>query len=255
MTQNKRYQTTPYLYERILMQDISNIGLKTPSVFSFWELDITDIRQKVRELEKKNGVKISLTIYLLYCFIQTINQQKHTQGIKSWWNKKYVYNDIDLCIPIELSNKTLDPKIIRRANYKSIFELRKEILNTKKNKKVKLAYWQKCFLYFPGFLKKIGYSIVLSTPLFRKHIFGTAYFSSLYLRSSVSISYQPIPLHPIGMLLGSIEKREVIENGKISIREIMPITNSMDHRINDGVCVHHFVNSLHKNIKELILHL
>lgn len=234
------------------MHDVSNIGVKIPSLFSFWELDVTELRKKINVISDKNDQKITLTNYLLFCYIQTIKQNIQVQGIKSWWNWVVNYEDIDVCIPIELANKTVDPKIIRKANTKSIFEIREEIVKTKKNKKVRLDFWQKWFLFFPYFIRKIGYSIVLSTPLLRKRIFGTAYFSSLHLPSSVSITYKPIPIHPIGMFVGSIQKREILINGKIEIREIIPITTSVDHRINDGVFLHDFVNVLHKKISVLI---
>jgi pyruvate dehydrogenase E2 component (dihydrolipoamide acetyltransferase) len=248
-----KYSVYPQTLERKLVEDACAIGQKIPFAHAVWELDVTDIRNKIREIRKINKSPLSLTTFLLYAFVQTVNDNKRLQATKNWRNQWVVFEDIDVFFPVEIENEVVLPKIIRKANKKSIFELENEINLAKTQKKVPLDLTKRIFLYYPKFLRHFIYKLVMRLPFYRKDTFGLAYFTSLNNPAVLGKGFGiPVLFHPVGMCIGFTENREVIINGEVKVRKIVSITNSVDHNITDGVVFARFCMDLKLNIDSLI---
>jgi pyruvate/2-oxoglutarate dehydrogenase complex dihydrolipoamide acyltransferase (E2) component len=250
---SKNYKVHKVGLERRLVEDACAIGKKIPFAHAVWELDVTDIRDKIREVRKKNKSPLSLTTFLLYAFVQTINENKRLQATKNWLNQWVVFDDVDVFFPIEIENEVVLPKIIRKANKKSIFELENEINLAKKQKNVPLDSAKRIFLRYPKFIRHFFYKLVMRLPFYRKDTFGLAYFTSLNNPAVLTKGFGiPVLFHPVGMCVGFTENKEVLINGEIKIRKIVSITNSVDHNITDGGVFTRFCIDLKLKIDELI---
>ena len=84
----------------------------------------------------------------MYAFVQTINENKRLQATKNWRNQWVVFDDVDVFFPIEIENEVVLPKIIRKANKKSIFELENEINLAKKTKKDVFDFTKSIICFF-----------------------------------------------------------------------------------------------------------
>ena len=62
---SKNYTVHKVGLERRLVEDACAIGKKIPFAHAVWELDVTDIRDKIREVRKKNKSSLSLTTFSL----------------------------------------------------------------------------------------------------------------------------------------------------------------------------------------------
>jgi pyruvate/2-oxoglutarate dehydrogenase complex dihydrolipoamide acyltransferase (E2) component len=58
-----------------------------------------------------------------------------------------------------------------------------------------------------------------------------------------------VPLHTLGLTLGGIVERPVIEGGRIVTRELLAVTVSVDHDIVDGAPAARFVRRLRELIE------
>ena len=196
--------------ERRLVEDAFVLGQKIPFAHAVWELDVTDIRDKIREVRKKNKSPLSLTTFLLYAFAQTIHENKRLQATKNWRNRWVIFEDVDVFFPIEIENEVVLPKIIRKANKKSVFELENEINVAKQQKKVPLDTVKRIFLRYPKFLRHCIYKMVMRLPFYRIDTFGLAYFTSLNNPAVLTKGFGiPVLFHPVGMCVGFTEKKEV----------------------------------------------
>jgi pyruvate/2-oxoglutarate dehydrogenase complex dihydrolipoamide acyltransferase (E2) component len=250
---SKNYSVHKVGLERRLVEDACALGQKIPFAHAVWELDVTDIRDKIREIRKKNKSPLSLTTFLLYAFVQTIHENKRLQATKNWRNRWVVFEDIDVFFPIEIENKVVLPKIIRKANKKSIFEIENEINLAKQQKKVPLDTVKRIFLRCPKFIRHFIYKMVMRLPFYRKDTFGLAYFTSINNSIVFGKGFGiPVLFHPVGMFIGFTENKQVMMDGEIKIRKVVSITNSVDHTITDGSVFTRFCVDLKFKIDDLI---
>lgn len=252
------YKTIPFSLERTLVNDACRIGRKIPVITSLWEVDVTDIRIDIRKLRRTHKSQISLTTYLLKAFVKTVDEKKDIQACKSWTNKLFVFDDIDVFFPVELKNKTVESKIIRSANNKSILELEQEILKEKQKTKVSIPLIRKVFLkYYPQFLRDLYYRFIFNRPMYRKDLIGTVFFSSPSflggeIASNTKVTGIPIPLHSISVLIGTKYNKLIKVNGEFVEKEFLAITTQVDHSIVDGVELARFINKFKSNIQNYI---
>ncbi len=242
------YKIIPFSYERRLVEDSCRIGKKIPYVTIVWEVDITDLRSKINIYKKQNSSTLSITKYVLYCFIRSVQDSKDVQACKSWNNKLYLFDDIDVFFPIELANKTVDPKIIRSSNRKNISDLESEITSSKAKKQVVIEWYKKLFLNYPKFIRDTIYSFIMKNPVFRKRFFGTVFFSSPSYTADFKLTSYGIPSQSIAMCLGSKYSKTVTIDDVPKNREFISITTHADHSIIDGAELCRFINSMKKKI-------
>lgn len=251
-------KTIPFSLERTLVNDACRIGRKIPVITSLWEVDVTDIRIDIRKFRRTHKSQISLTAYFLKAFVKTVEENKHIHACKSWQNKLCVFEDIDVFFPVELNNKTVESKIIRSANKKSILELEQEILKEKQKTTVSIPLIRKLFLkYYPQFLRDLYYRFIFNRPVYRKDLLGTVFFSSPSFlgdtnASNTKVTSIPIPIHTIAILLGTKYNKVVKINGEFVEREFVAITTQADHSIVDGVELGRFISKFKSNIQNYI---
>ncbi len=252
MKSNNEYSVQPFTLERKLVEDANRIGQTIPFIHGIFDADITEVRSKIKELRNSKKINLSLSAYLLHCFVSTINETKQVQACKSWNNKVYTFNEVDVFFPIELENKTVKPHIVRSANQLKALELEQNIISAKKEEKIKIDSKQKTFMTFPSFLRILFYKYWMKRPLKRKLFFGTAYFSAGGMFSKGQLWGIPIPMQTIGLFVGTIEKKPVFENNTTTEKEFICLTLSVDHSIVDGAQQARFISRLKQNIATLI---
>ena len=76
--------------------------------------------------------------------------------------------------------------------------------------------------------------ILRHNPLMKKKHFGTVAFSAIQMFGRGFGYGIPITPHPVHLLIGGIEKREVLRAGEVVLREIAGVTLTLDHEVADG---------------------
>ena len=244
-----KHYTVPFTYERILTQDAARLGHKIPHIITLGEVDVTALRGQIRAYRRKSKKQLSLSTYLLYCYVRTLEEFKYAQGYKGWINKVTVFNDIDVLFPVELKNKTLEPKIIRAANRKAIDELEIEISQAKEKQSATISTAKKIFLKFPRVCRDLFYRIILRTPTLRKDTFGTTLFSSPSFLADAENSGKHVkafgvslPVQSIGICLGNKYPKLIKENDQLLEKEFISFAIQGDHSIVDGAELGRFMS-------------
>lgn len=245
------YTIKPFSINRVMVEDANKLGQKIPFVYVLAEIDITGVKKKIKDYNQINNSQLTLNNFFLYCFSKTVADKKDLHAIKNWKNQLIVFDDIDVFFPIEKNinnQKVIQPLIIKAINKKSIFQINTEIESFRISDHTNINKSQYYFLKLPYFIKKYFYSIWMKIPKMRKGIFGTAYYSAGGMFGTSKGWGFPIPIHSVGMFLGSFSKVEKIEKGDIKNVEILTFTVIMDHSINDGAELGRFVHNFKKNI-------
>ena len=247
------YQTIAFTTQRKLVADANYIGKQIPFIHSIAELNITGLRDKIKVYRNTSDNNLSLSIYILYCYVQAIAEQKQVQAVMKGNSALVIFDDVDIFFPIELADKSVRPYLIRAANLKTITEIGEE-LQAAQSKAYILSKEQAFFMCLPNWIRYLFYNRWMKQPRQRKTLFGTAYFSAIGAWRGNGLGI-PIPLQSIGLFTGSVNAKLVKQGSEIIEQEYLNITISIDHSVNDGGAMARFIACLQKQVNEQIVNL
>jgi len=214
-------------------------------------VDITDARKTIHDYFKKTGEKISFTAFLISCYSRVIEKFKYPCNTFLDKRKRhyFTFDDVDVLTNIE---KELPSGIkkplnytIRKANGKTLRQINDELQAAKKEKPTDVATHKKKTLNFvkmfpklPRFVRKITLRIIFKNPLIRKRILGTVGLTAVgMLAKPGTRGYGHgifITPHNLGVAVAGLEKKTLVIEDKVVIREVLAITFAMNHAVIDG---------------------
>jgi len=198
-------------FRRKLSERLVSAKNKAATLTTFNELDmssINEIRAKYKEVFKnRHGVKLGIMSFFTKACVQALKMYPDINSMIDE-EEKICYNYYDISIAVS-SPKGLMVPVVRNADILSFKEIEKEI------KRV-------------AFLARNGKITVDEITGGSFTITNGGLFGSMFST--------PIINHPQCAILGlhNISNRPVVLDGKISIRPIMYLALSYDHRIIDG---------------------
>ena len=257
MKQNYIFQKIPR--SRIATFDIFSIGLSKHHVSALLEFDVTDSRNKLRDL-RRSGNKLSFNAWIIKVISKVLEQ--HPEASAFLYNKRklIIFNDISISILVEKiigDKKVPVPLVIEKTNEKSVSEITREIENAKNQilsgkdvvlKKQSTVY-ERLYYRLPGFIRRGIWRFLLSHPkiIFRK--MGNAVITSVGMMGTINGWFIHKSVHPISFGIGSVIKKPVVVDNEIKIREILNMTILADHDVIDGAPMVRFLNDLTKFIE------
>ncbi|MCB9262423.1 MAG: 2-oxo acid dehydrogenase subunit E2 [Flavobacteriales bacterium] len=224
--------------------DAVRLGQQIPYIHALVELDVTEAKIALRNYRKVHGQKISFSAYVMHCVAQAT--ARHLQLTAVWGSrKKTLYDEVDFFFAYENSSHQLQHQLIRNIQRKSISQLHQILSELVKGKNKPLMGSQKFFLKLPWSLRKLFYKIWFLSATTKKKYFGTVYFSSIINYSADRRTWGiPLPMHSLGIFIGTVSNRLIKNQGEIEERQMLQITVSVDHRISNGGDMARFVHCL-----------
>ena len=253
------HTTIPFSLERKQIVDFLSVGKSRHTASAIVEIDITGIRDQLREAKKKLKVTASLTGYLIHCYAKAVSADKRMQAFRKG-NKLVIFDDIDIATMIERTvNGEQVPVgyVIRKADTKSIFEISEELKIAKEKQSTELVDGEDALpngtliklVKRIGFIRRWFIRKIFSDPFLKKRINGTIGFSSMGMFSYNTAGWiVPITPQVLTVMIGGIRKLPALEQGQIVEKETVCITIAMDHDILDGAQTARFIERFRKNI-------
>lgn len=248
---NQVYHIEHYGIERKLIEDSLYLSAKVIKMVTFFEMDITELRNKIKAYKKSTKTNISIITVFLYCYAQTLAAYKRSHALKNNNNKLYLFEEADIFFPFEIQGeneqKKIARKIFKKATGLSLHELADELNNMQTTTGL-LTAQEKRFMLLPKFIRHWLYNYHFKRPLNRKALFGNAYFSAAVnmVTHSVTAFSLPIHFHPIGMFISPSR----INNEKGQSTTKIGITVSADHAIINGADLGRFCNDFIARIEQ-----
>lgn len=224
---------------------------KDPSIYGFVDVDATPILRKMEEFRAR-GIRMTPTIIIAKAVAHGIEKYPTFNTVLRFW-KLYERKTIDIFLQVssvEDGEENLSGTVIRDANHKSLESILEEVQNKAKKiranedpefQKVKsdLKYAPAWLIAkFLDFLSFLNYALnwwipAMGTP---RDSLGSAMVTSV---GAMGIEYGFAPLVPYSrcpmvMAVGKITEKVVVEDGKMVIKPMLPISVTMDHRQVDG---------------------
>ncbi|MDH5610111.1 MAG: 2-oxo acid dehydrogenase subunit E2 [Cyclobacteriaceae bacterium] len=251
------HTAVPFSNERQQIVDFLKIGKSKHTAYGIVELDITGVRDQLRRHGRTHGQPLSLTSYLIYCFVQAVAADKKMQAYRH--GKKLIYfDDVDVATMVERhieGERTPVSYILRAAQNKSIYEISHEIKEAKLHDSTALIdseeminkKWLYDTIRRTGFLRRWFLRRMAQNPFLKKKINGTIGFSSMGMFSSDNAGWiVPITPHTLTAMVGGIRHIPSLRNGVLVDREWISITIAMDHDILDGAPTARFIERYRK---------
>lgn len=216
-------------------------------------VDVTTARTYLREHEVQTGESLSFTAFLIACLARAVEEHKAVQAMRKGSKRLVIFEDVDVWVPIEhdLAGQQVPlPHIVRAANRKSFRAIHDEI---RAAQKADIAHAAKGPHFLPARL--FGPSIWLfwqrgrAMPWLLKQSVGTVGITAVGMFGKGAGWGIPIPTPtPLMITVGGIGEKQVTVDGRVTIREYLSLTISVDHEIVDGAPAARFTQRL----KELI---
>ncbi len=121
------YKSSDIPLSRIPSIDVLEMGARTHHVQALLDVDVTDARHSIKDLEISAGKKISFTAWIVHCISKSIEAHQHINSYTNLRKRKLItFEDIDITVLIEKEvegEKVPVPYVIRRTNEKSLEEI------------------------------------------------------------------------------------------------------------------------------------
>ena len=164
---NENYQTIPFPKLRRLMVDGGRLARQKHLIHGLVEMDVTHVRQSIRDHKAKTGETLSFTAFVMACLGRAIDMNKHMQAYRTWWEKLVIFDDVDVNTMFEVEvdgHKIIRPHIIRAVNKKTFRDIHKEIrafqAEHEGGREGKFIDW---FVLLPAFIRRFFLKVLFKT--------------------------------------------------------------------------------------------
>ncbi len=248
MNRKNEYRTETIPAMRRFAFDAGYLGRRRHIVHGLIEVDVTKARNLLREHQRMTGEKLSFTAYIVSCLSRAIEQHPHVHAYRDWRNRLVIYRDINITCMFEVEfdgRKTPMPHVFRGANHRSFREIHDELRDVQNrphgSDESRFMRW---FLYFPAFIRRIFYRIVLRFPRSFREYSSPVMVTAVGMFASGGGWAITMPNFTLNIGVGGISQKPGVHNGEIAIREFLDLTVSIDHDVVDGAPASRFVQTL-----------
>jgi hypothetical protein len=219
------------------------------------EVDVTRSRAVLRAHKSSSGESLSFTAFLALCLAKAVDEHKVVQALRKGGKRLVVFDDVDVYTVIEhdaAGEKYIIPYILRAANRKTLHELHHEI-RVAESMDVTNVVERSPLRYLPS---------ILLGPSFRAFTWMARRYPRLWKDTAGTVGISTVGMFgngagwgipaatptPLMLTVGGIGAKLVATPGRITSREYLSLTLSVDHDIIDGAPAARFAARL----KELI---
>jgi pyruvate/2-oxoglutarate dehydrogenase complex dihydrolipoamide acyltransferase (E2) component len=249
------YDIRPFSQNRRNITLIVKEGARKHNVHALLEIDVTKARYLIKEYKKKKNGTISFTGWVIKCVAQAISSHRELNAYRHGKRHVFTFEDVDVPIPVErkVAGETRPMAyIIRQANKKNVVDITQEIRKVQKEGVSKttqllgghLTRLERFALHSPMFIKKMVLFIARRSALLKKKHMGTVGVSSIGMFGKFPGWAIPLGIPATLIVVGGLNQKPGVVNGKIEIREYLNLTITVDHDLVDGGPLARFVSLL-----------
>lgn len=225
-------------YQRLAAFTYRTVRYKS-IIHGLLEVDVTAPRAALHAHKAATGESLSFTAFLATCVAKAVDEHKAMQAFRQGRKHLILFEDVDIATRIEhevAGQKRVVVYILRAANRKTCRQLNDEIRAAQhadvKNTLMRFQFWpDTLFGVFVWAIEKIG----VQRPRLWKELLGTVGLTSVGMFVSGGGWGIPTALPTALMLtVGGIGEKQVIVDGRLTVREYLDLTISVDHDLVDG---------------------
>lgn len=240
--------TKPFPPARQIVIDAGWLAARRHLIHALLELDVTPVRQRLHAHKAATGESLSFTAFIVERFARAIDQDRRVQAYRSWRNQLVIFDEVDVVTLIETERGGVAlPHIIRSANHRTLRDIHDEIraVQAHPDRSAQSSRLSRLAPRLPAFARRLGYRYLLADPQRFKRFSGTCVVTSVGMfgqGSGWGIGF--LPLHTLGLTVGSIAGKPGVIDGRLEVREYLHLTITFDHDLVDGAPAARFAQRL-----------
>ena len=257
------FQRSAFPLERRLVLDTLHLGHRKPMMHGMIEIDITRARRLLREQQERTGKSLSFTAFVLACLGRAVATHPEVHALRDWLGRMVIFEDVDVTTMIEVDIEARQfalAHVIRAINRRSVRDISDEIRCVKStglnSLSSSLRKGSRFFLRIPGFLRRLIFRLLLSSPRFTKQHTGTIMVTAVGMFSKgAGWGFSAPGIHNLSVVIGGITKRVSKTPTESESQELLCLTVSANHEVVDGAPMARFIRCLREHIEaaDLIL--
>ena len=253
MGKRKSFEIEPIPAMRRFAFDAGYLGRRRHIVHGLIEVDVTKARNFMKEYESMKGEKLSFTAFIISCLSKAIEEHPHVHAYRDWRNRLIIYKDINITSMFEVEfngKKTPIPHVFQETNRKDFSQIHEELRAVQKSPhSIDESKFMRWFLYFPAFIRRIFYWMVMRFPQSFRHKSSPVMVTAVGMFGKGGGWAITMPNFTLNVGVGGISEKPGVHDGQISIREFLDLTVSIDHDIVDGAPAARFVQSFRSRLE------
>jgi pyruvate/2-oxoglutarate dehydrogenase complex dihydrolipoamide acyltransferase (E2) component len=252
MSSKKDYHKRKFSVNRQILADYNAVASKNYRVQGLIEADVTDALKIIKDVEQKEGYKLSFTAWIAKCLGEAVSEDMRLNSYRRR-RKIIVFDKIDISIMIEI--KTSDGKrvpfnyVIRDVKSKNVKEISDNIRAIQKKKIEEreqltrgTSKFTNLYLWVPRFIRRGVIKSMITNPFKLRKLIGTVGLTTLgEFVKNLSGWAVPFADKTLNVAVGGMKNRATEIDGKIENRRFLCVTYLVDHDIVDGAPAARFI--------------
>jgi pyruvate/2-oxoglutarate dehydrogenase complex dihydrolipoamide acyltransferase (E2) component len=251
--ENRNFDLNKFPAEREIVIDAGYLASGRHIIYALLEVDVTEGKDRLKELSNSLGKKVSFTAFIVASFAQAINSFPQVHSFLDWRRRLVTFHDVDVVTMIEpQAGAVAIPHIIRSANRKTVLDISAEIraVQDRPGSSAQAGRLVKLAPRLPRFVRLLFFRILKRNPQWFKQVAGTVVVTSVGMfgkGGGWGIGF--LPTHNLGITVGGISQKPGVKDGEIMVRDYLNLTLSFDHDIIDGAPAARFANKISEIIE------
>jgi pyruvate/2-oxoglutarate dehydrogenase complex dihydrolipoamide acyltransferase (E2) component len=247
----KGYTSIPLSFNRKMV--IASVKANTQSaIHCVTEIDVTDVRHRIRAIHERGGPKYSFTAYLVKCLASVLEDFPDLNSfIKG--RRLVKLEDITIGVLVERTlgeEKVPEPLAIRAVQQKSLDEIHGEIREAQGKEGNALgnlsgATWIR---WIPSFLLNLFVRMADRNKYMAKK-YGKVAVTAVGMFTKSATWFIPHGTATVLLTVGAISRKPVWMEDRFVPREMLHLTASFDHRIVDGAPAARFMKQYSEQVE------
>lgn len=233
------YEVVPFTGVRRAYTDILGEGHRRHVIHGLFEVDVHDLRRRLRDRSNGNGESPSLTAYVAWCVAKAVDEDRTLHAYRMG-RRLIIFDDVDVGLQVEHRREDgtafVQSRIVRAANRKTVAEISQETRSAQrfgKSDRRRLRGLE-MLSSLPRVIRAPIWRFVMSRPMWGKRYGGTVVVSSVGMFTTRAGWGIPISPASLMVTVGGIGRRPVLIDGRLKQREHLSLTVTLNHDIVDG---------------------
>lgn len=238
---------------RMLTIDLLHGMGRKPIIHGLLEADVTLPRQRLRDIERQTGERLSLSAFLIHCLATAVTENPHLNAARSG-RRLYRFDEVNVGTMVEREQrgeKTVAPLRIDSADRKSVHEIHDEIRHAQAMpiRNVGSVQGWEWIMRIPSPVRRLMWRFIGSRPKMAHRYGMVVAMSSVGMFGDGAGWGIPVTPATVQLTVGGIARRPVIANGELAEHEFLSLTISFDHEIIDGAPATRFAACLRQLVE------
>ncbi|WP_440989705.1 2-oxo acid dehydrogenase subunit E2 [Haloarchaeobius baliensis] len=219
------------------------------NVHGLVEVDVTEARRRIDQLETATGEAPSFTAFLAVCLGAAIEDHPRVNAYRDWRGRLHVFEDVDVNVLVETAAGDGGglgvPHVLRAVDDRSLRSVHDEIRRAQASRDpAGLSRVERAAFRLPGSLRRLVWRLPQWFPRRWKSLAGTVAITSVGMFGDGGGWAVSPTNYTVQLTVGGIAEKPRLVDGELTNRELLSLTVTFDHDVVDGAQAARFVDRL-----------